>query len=80
MQADVLQFSRGVAMLRSPETEAARMRRIQIKRQGAFTRATRGDYAAADQAMFGPVDKILEEGPGIDPRLVAPLRGGPAVA
>ncbi|MFZ5871069.1 MAG: hypothetical protein ACOYXW_11160 [Actinomycetota bacterium] len=69
MSADVIPIGRAVQLLRGPDAEADRQRRIAIRRQAAFRRALSGDYHKADRAMFGPVDKILAEGPGRDPRL-----------
>lgn len=80
MTADVLQFDRGSALLRGPEADGARRRRIQVLRMGAYRRAMDGAYGVADRAMFGAADQLLREGPGEDPRLTGRGGRGPSAA
>lgn len=75
LTAEVIPIGRGYQLLRSPEADAMRRRRIQIVRQGAFRRACDGGYTPADVGLFGRAEQLLAEGPGADPRLTIPLRG-----
>jgi hypothetical protein len=67
--ADIVDLGAATRRLRGPDAETARRRRIAIHRQAAFRRARMNEYSDADLAMFGPIDRILSEGPGADPRL-----------
>lgn len=78
MSADVLSFARGCHVLRSPAAEAARQRRIKIRRVAAYRRAVDLTYTKADFALFGSLERMLIDGPGEDPRLGRP--GGPSAA
>lgn len=70
MSAEIIPIGRGYQLLRGPDAEASRQRRLKICRVAAFNRAMSiDDYSAADVAMFGPIDAILIAGPGQDPRL-----------
>lgn len=71
VSASVLSFARGVAVLRSPEAEAGRRRRIAVHRVGAFRRAVADDYTLSDLGLHGPAEQLMAAGPGIDPRLTA---------
>lgn len=75
-------FGDYVILRRGVDHELERQRQIAIRRQGAFRRAVHdagglrpAEYSLADQAMFGSIRRILEEGPGEDPRLTPPANG-----
>jgi hypothetical protein len=63
MTAELLLFSRGVRILRGAQAEAARRDRLRFVRRRAFNRALHGEYGEADEAMFGPVWKLMHDGP-----------------
>jgi hypothetical protein len=76
VSAPVVDFGDLVFLARGEAGEAERQRTIAIRRQAAFRRAVHDagglrplEYSLADQALFGSVRQLLDEGPGEDPRL-----------
>lgn len=69
LTADLLPFDRGCALLRGPEADGNRRRRISVLRMAAFRRAIDGTYGPSDVGLFGAAEQLLAEGPGHDPRL-----------
>jgi len=60
---ELLQFSRGMRILRGPEAEDERRSRLRYVRRRAHNRALHGEYSKGDEAMFGPAYILMHDGP-----------------
>lgn len=66
-RAEILDFTRGVQILRGPAAVASIERRIKIRRREAYARCYAGDFQKADRCMFGSHEQILVDGPDAPP-------------